>query len=155
MNKKKLTDSLNIRFAAPGDIPEIVKIENEAYPDPWTPKMFYKELQLEFSYFFVVTLFSKIVGYVVFWCIDDEIHLTNFTVSKNYRRQGFGKTMLKYVIDFVKSFNIKKNGKIYLEVRDTNLPAITLYKNFGFKKICIRKKYYSNTDDAVIMAKII
>lgn len=141
---------LHIRKLRFEDIDTVAEIEKDSYPDPWHKTVFERELGLDFSHFFVGEIFSKIVAYAELWHIMDEAQLTNITVVKNYRGQGLGTEMLKYVISFAKSVKIKK---IFLEVRINNLPAITFYKKFGFDKIDIRKKYYSNSDDAVVMEK--
>ncbi|MDD5687775.1 MAG: ribosomal protein S18-alanine N-acetyltransferase [Elusimicrobia bacterium] len=134
------------------DINGILKIEQESYPDPWSRKMFERELNLDFSHFFVATILSEIVAYVCFWHVADEAHVTNIAVSEKYRKKGVGSKMLKYIIDLAKSLQIKK---MFLEVRANNIGAKVLYENYGFKNIGIRKKYYSNKDDAVIMEKIL
>lgn len=139
----------NFRFE---DIDTISEIEQASYPDPWSRKMFERELELNFSHFFVGTVLSRIVAYAVFWQVVDESHLTNITVSEEYRRNGLGKKMLKYIIDFAKYLKTKK---MVLEVRENNMPAVTFYRKFGFRKIGSRKKYYSSADDAIIMEKIL
>ncbi|MBN1385091.1 MAG: ribosomal protein S18-alanine N-acetyltransferase [Elusimicrobia bacterium] len=145
-----LINNLHIRKLQFKDIDTIVNIEKDSYPDPWSRKMFERGLRLDFSHFFVGEVVSEIASYAELWHIMDEVHLTNITVAKDYRKQGLGTKMLRHVISFSKSLKIKR---IFLEVRETNLPAIILYKKFGFNKIGIRKKYYSNSDDAVIMGK--
>jgi len=150
--KLNIENDLQIRKICSEDIDILLGIENESHPDPWSRKMFEKELKLDYAYFFVGNILSEIVTYIGFWHIMDEAHLTNITVSKNYRRLGIGKKMMEYLTNCSKMLKIKR---ILLEVRENNLPAISLYKKFDFKKIHIRKKYYSNYENAVIMEKLL
>lgn len=144
------SNGLHIRELRFEDIVTVAEIEKDSYSDPWPRKVFEREMGLDFSHFFVGEIFPEIVVYAEIWHIMDEAQLTNITVAKHCRRHGIGAEMLKHIINFAKSLKIKK---VFLEVRESNLPAIMFYRKIGFNKIDIRKKYYSNSDDAVIMGK--
>ena len=72
----------------------------------------------------------------------------NIVVKKKFRCNGIGKKLLENLIDLSKETNL---DSLILEVNWKNEPAINLYKKNGFKRIGIRKKYYNNIDDAIIM----
>lgn len=76
----------------------------------------------------------------------DIIDLLNIIVKPEYRNQGIGSVLLKYIIDN------KQDKKIMLEVRSKNINAIKLYQKYDFKIINIRKNYYKD-DDAIIMER--
>lgn len=143
-------NEIEIRRVRIDDISTIVKIEKKSYPDPWSQNLFERELQINFSNFFTAVKNRKIIGYVCLWTVADEGHLTNITVKEKFRRKGLGSKLIKYIMDITYAMKIKK---IFLEVRARNYPALKFYEKFGFKKIGVRKKYYSNADDAVVMAK--
>ena len=86
---------------------------------------------------------QKIVGYLYYSKIYDRIEVNEIEVLKIYRRQNIASSMLEYLL-----INISKD--ITLEVRESNYPAINLYKKFGFTKLAIRKNYYKN-EDALLM----
>ena len=86
---------------------------------------------------------QKIVGYLYYSKIYDRIEINEIEVLKIYRRQNIASSMLEYLL-----INISKD--ITLEVRESNYPAINLYKKFGFTKLAIRKNYYKN-EDALLM----
>lgn len=86
---------------------------------------------------------KKIVGYLYYSKIYDRIEVNEIEVLKIYRRQNIASSMLDYLLS-----NISKD--ITLEVRESNYPAINLYKKFGFTKLAIRKNYYKN-EDALLM----
>jgi len=72
----------------------------------------------------------------------------NIVVKKNKRNLGIGSLLLKYIIDYSEK---NKISSITLEVNENNIPAIKLYEKYNFQKVGLRKKYYNNTDDALIM----
>jgi len=146
----KEQNEIEIRRTRFDDIKTITEIENMSYPDPWSEKMFESELHLDFSNFFVMLYSGEIIGYVCFWDIQNEAHLTNLTVRKQFRGKGLGSKLLSYALERAVPLN---DRKIFLEVRVNNLAAMRLYDKFGFKQIGIRKKYYSNRDDALVMEK--
>lgn len=86
---------------------------------------------------------QKIVGYLYYSKIYDRIEVNEIEVLEIYRRQNIASSMLEYLL-----INISKD--ITLEVRESNYPAINLYKKFGFTKLAIRKNYYKN-EDALLM----
>ncbi|MFN3966884.1 MAG: ribosomal protein S18-alanine N-acetyltransferase, partial [Endomicrobiia bacterium] len=125
------------------------EIEKDSFPDPWTKENFEKELQLKFSNFFVCKEDGNVLGYVVFWSMNDEGNIMNIAVKKEYRGKGVGKMLINHIIEFSKTKNIKQ---IFLEVREKNFIARKLYESFGFKVDKIRKNFYGN-ENAIVMVK--
>ena len=120
------------------------------FDDFWTVSTLKSELQNPNSRYIVAKLNDEIVGFGGIWKAVDDIHVTNIVVKKNYRKQNIATIILDNLIDISKKQDITS---ITLEVNCTNLPALKLYEKFGFKKVGLRKKYYNNTDDAIIMTK--
>ena len=89
---------------------------------------------------------NSIKGYIHIQNGLDIIDLLNIMVKPEYRNQGIGSALLKYIIDN------KQDKKIMLEVRSKNINAIKLYQKYDFKIINIRKNYYKD-DDAIIMER--
>ena len=92
-----------------------------------------------------------IVGFLITEETVDEYSIILVYVDKAKRHKRIGTLLLDYFISDLK--NIKK--RIILEVSSTNEIAINLYEKFGFKTINIRKKYYNNQTDALIMERVI
>ena len=89
------------------------------------------------------------MGYCGFWDILEEGHITTFAVREELRRQKIADQMMLYIFEKAKKLNIKW---FTLEVRASNIPAINLYKKYGFETIGEREKYYQdNNEDALIM----
>ena len=73
----------------------------------------------------------------------------NIVVRKDKRKEGIGSKLLEAIFERAKEW---KTLSITLEVNEKNIPAINLYKKFGFEQVGLRKKYYHNTDNAIIMS---
>ena len=100
--------------------------------------------------FYVACLNNKIVGYMGLSKIVGEGYVTNIAVLPEYRRLGIGEKILGYVIDNTKA----ELEFISLEVRVSNIAAISLYEKFGFERTGLRKRFYTNPqEDAIIMTK--
>ena len=90
-----------------------------------------------------------IAGFIGFWYVDDEIHIISLGVRKNLRNRGIGELLLISTMEKAKNIDIKTAT---LEVRSSNMEAISLYKKYGFKEYGVRKGYYvDNREDALIM----
>lgn len=94
---------------------------------------------------------EEIVGYISFNYIFD-IEIESVIVKSSYQRQGIGSLLLDYIFDFAEEHKI---NNVFLEVRKSNFAAISLYKKLGFKEISVRKNYYKNNEDALILKKIV
>ena len=91
-------------------------------------------------------------GLVVFNCIAGESEILTLGVLPAFRRQNIGNLLLKRMAEFLKSAGV---GKMFLEVREDNFPALGLYKRYGYKPVGRRKSYYALKDgrkmDAIVM----
>ena len=88
------------------------------------------------------------LAFLVAQRVDEEWELENIVVAKNSRRQGLGTRLLNELIDHVR---VDRGRSIFLEVRDSNRAARSLYCKLGFVKTGTRKSYYSNPrEDAIL-----
>lgn len=130
---------------------DIMVIEQEAYPEPWSRGMFLDELRSPRSYFCIVYLHNELIGYGGFWHVLDEAHITSVTIARAFRGQGYGRELMHHLLDTAR-FRVVR--QVTLEVRESNVTARTLYESLGFHKAGIRKGYYSSTgEDALIMTR--
>jgi len=127
----------------------IISIENLCFTSPWSEDAFLQEVDNEIAYYIVAIEDDEILGYGGMWLILDEAHITNVAVTPRRQRQGIAKKIVESLIFEAQQLSIKA---MTLEVRRSNLPAINLYKKFGFEEAGIRKGYYEDNDeDAIIM----
>ena len=131
------------------DVKDIANIENNSFSTPWSEKAIRESMDAG-TIFYVACLNDKIVGYMGLSKIVGEGYVTNIAVLPEYRRLGIGEKILGYVIDNTKA----ELEFISLEVRVSNIAAISLYEKFGFERTGLRKRFYTNPqEDAIIMTK--
>ena len=131
------------------DLESICSNLEKDFDDFWNYNILKNELQNPNSIYFVATdNNNNILGFAGILKILDEADITNIVVKKDYRNKGIGTMLLKHLILEAKKQNLLT---ITLEVNEKNKNAILLYKKFKFEELGIRKKYYNNTDNAIIM----
>ena len=136
-----------IRQAVTNDLDVIANIEKSVFDNPYTLDTIKGDIQKGDVSVMVVD--DVCVGFITVSYVIDEAELQRIAVSPLYRRNGYGTILLASKLDELKHYGIKK---VFLEVRTDNVGAIGLYKKCGFTKVSIRKKYYSDGSDAIIMA---
>jgi len=144
-------EEMLVRRMLSEDIEAVTELEFLCFKDAWTEKHFRHELQnSRISVPMVAEIRGEIVGYIVPWFIEDEIHIANIAVSPLYRRHRIGEHLLDTILE-----EGEKQGSrfVYLEVRVSNVAAIQLYKKCGFVTAGIRAKYYQDGEDALLMEK--
>lgn len=137
------------------DLETILRIEQESFSAPWTRKMFDVELNENPFGRILTARWSEsddradVVGYVCFWVVFDELRLMNLAVAPAVRRQGIGRELLRCAL----VFGLEQGAnRALLEARASNDAARSLYERMGFRRVAVRRKYYSNpVEDAVLM----
>ncbi len=130
-------------------IPELVKIERESFSKPWTYEGFAAELNNDTAWFYEAVYDGTTAGYMGIYIICGEGYVANVAVLPEYRRKGIAGRLIENAINICKK---EKAEFLSLEVRVSNLAAISLYKKYGFKKLGERKNFYSApTENAYIM----
>lgn len=141
-------DNLEISNMTISDFENISPILTSDFDDFWSCQTLKKEISNPNSYYIVAKLNSEIVGFAGIWKSVDDLHITNIVVKKDFRKNGIGSLLLQKLISLTNELGYKE---LTLEVNSSNVSAKKLYLKFGFKELGIRKKYYNNTDDAIIM----
>lgn len=145
---------MKIRKAEPADASSISKIEELSIKRPWSIVLIENDLEKNpNASYWVAEEDGSVQGFIGVHNIVGEINITNVAVHPDYRRRGIAdKLMQAMKAEFD---NRKEAGEdivgITLEVRQSNTPAIKLYEKYGFVSEGIRKGYYSDGEDAVIM----
>ena len=130
------------------DLKSIKDILYSDFDNFWTYEVLKDELSSEISKYFVCKINDIVVGFCGIKIILDTAEIMNIVIKKDFRGQGLSNQLLSYVINICKQLNIKS---INLEVNVENTIAINLYKKYNFVKVGLRKKYYDNTTDALLM----
>jgi [ribosomal protein S18]-alanine N-acetyltransferase len=134
------------------DLPQVLAIEHLSFPNPWHESTFRGEIQhrpISFPLVIVHETLNRVIGYIIFWAISEDVQINNIAIHPDFRRLGIGERILKHVIEEVKSRGARL---ITLEVRPSNTAATLLYKKLGFKMMGIRKGYYTiPPEDAIVL----
>ena len=133
------------------DIDEVDIIAQKAYgTHHWSKDSFYSELQNNLAQYYVSkTEDGVLTGFAGYWCIINEAHITTIAVAPEYTRRHIGESLLKAILDDCYE---KKVKYLTLEVRESNIPAISMYEKYGFQAFGVRKGYYQdNNESALIM----
>lgn len=132
------------------EITGVYNVEINSFNKPWSLKSFKDELKNEIATYFVAYDENEIAGYIGMWSISGQCDITNIAVLPKHRRKGIGRKLIEHLIDYCKN---KSLSPIYLEVRESNEAAKSLYSLMGFKMVGNRKRYYADTgEDAIIMS---
>ena len=118
------------------------------FDDFWTYNILEQEFNNENTTYIVAKDDNLVVGFAGILVIMDEANIMNIVTKKDKRKLGIGSLLLEKLIEISK---LKKLASITLEVNEKNIPAINLYKKYNFQQVGIRKKYYDNTDAAILM----
>ena len=142
---------MEIRLMNNGDIEQIAELEKLCFADPWSVSAFSYELNNPLSLWLVAVDGDTVAGYVGSQTVMGESDMMNVAVAPEYRRQGIAEQL---IIDLIRQLNNRNSKSLALEVRQSNLPAISLYEKLGFVQVGCRPRYYRNPkEDALIMRK--
>jgi len=138
----------HIRPMTAEDLDAVLTIEQASYPTPWSREHFEHELAAPHSSPFVAEQNGMIAGYVCLMSLFEEAQILDIAVAPERRGRGVARLLMDHAITVARE---KEAELLALEVRASNVAAITLYERCGFVRTGIRSKYYEGVDDAVLM----
>ncbi len=132
------------------DCIKIAEIEAKCFSEPWSYNSFTAELKNNSAKYFVAKINGDIAGYIGVRNIIDEGEITMVAVEETHRGKNIASLLFEKLIDYEKMIGTRR---INLEVRESNLKALSLYKKHGFIINGLRKNYYSKpVENAVLMS---
>ena len=132
-------------------VSQIAELEKLCFSDPWSEKSIETELTCRLSLWLVALEGEQVVGYVGSQTVIDESDMMNVAVHPDFRRRGIAQALVSALEDALRQ---RGSRALTLEVRDSNVAAITLYEKMGFRQVGLRKNYYRNPkEDARILRK--
>lgn len=141
--------SIQVRKMDLSDIPYVYKEELKIFGKSLGEKTLYNEIMYnDMSRYFIALVDNKRAGYVGSWLTLPNAEILNLFVSEKYRGLGIGSLLMDEIVLVCKDNKIEN---LTLEVRISNKYAIKLYEGIGFKTATVRKKYYENGEDALLM----
>lgn len=142
---------MEIRRAHPDDATAIAEMEVNIFGDPWGKKDIFSYICSDTGMCFTALDGGEVIGYIIGRKIPPEGEIYRIAVRPDRRQRGIGYRLLSYALKTELGSGVET---VFLEVRESNIPARALYKAYGFNEISIRKNYYQNpTENAVIMIK--
>lgn len=141
----------NLLALHPAQLPQVLAIEQRAYPFPWTEGIFRDCMKAGYGSWVLIDENGRIGGYAVTNLAVDEMHVLNLCVDPSFQRQGHGRRLLEHIMQLARVANATI---VLLEVRKSNSAAIKLYDSEGFKRLGVRKNYYpaaGGREDALVL----
>ncbi len=146
---KDAFDDISVCSMTERDLEQVLAIENDAFPRPWTRDHFLDELRSPHSFPLVALGRDGVVlGYICPMQILDEGHILDVAVRKDFCGKGIGRLLVETSLRMCRE---KGSDFVSLEVRPSNVAAISLYRRLGFSEVGRRKGYYENGEDALLM----
>lgn len=142
----------SIRPMEESDLDIALYLENACFIAPFgVQELNYEISQNPVSNMWVIeSSVSGVVGFIDYWITFDSATIAQICVNPAFRKRGLASMLLE---EAIKDCRAHKVRCVTLEVREHNLSAYNLYTKFGFKKILLKEKYYTNGDNAIYMVK--
>ena len=134
------------------DIPKIAELEKQCFSDPWPEESFEGSIDSPFFYGILFEEAGQVCAYACEMVVFEDAEILNVAVAPSFRRQGLGVKLLLALEAYAKAHGAER---LLLEVREGNVSARGLYEKQGFSSFGIRKNYYEDGENAVVMQKTI
>ena len=143
---------IRVRIAKSSDLDDIYELDMQTFAMPWSKEaLSYDILENDNAFVIVAEYEGEFAGYADIWTVLDEADLNSIAVRVDFRRKGIGDAIMLAMTEMLSANGVET---INLEVRVSNMPAIKLYKKYGFKECGVRPGYYlDNGEDALIMKR--
>lgn len=128
------------------DLPQVLELQRELAFQDWNEKQFLSEIRASYAYCVVCEDDGKLLGYAIFHLLGPDSELLSIATRTSEQRKGIGSQLLKAGLDKL----TESGDQCFLEVRNGNAKARAFYEKLGFKLYSVRKKYYSDGEDAAL-----
>ena len=144
---------IQVDYMQESDLPAVMEIEQSSFSCPWEEASFREGLRQgsRYVYFLVTRYHRNPIAFINFWVVEDDAHIANFAVSPDYRNRGVGKHLFAESLAYIRKLG---GDYVSLEVRVSNIPAQHLYRQFGFRIVAIREKYYTDNREAAYVFQL-
>ncbi|MBI4362463.1 MAG: ribosomal protein S18-alanine N-acetyltransferase [Euryarchaeota archaeon] len=141
---------MRIRRFQPSDLTRVTDIEAHSFMEG-APGLYVAVYRMQGEGFFVAEVDGEVAGYVVAALAEDgEGRIFSVAVDPRHRRRGIARVLLNRAFEFYRGHRILS---VCLEVRQGNLHAQALYRDFGFSVVGLIPGYYSDGEDALVMRR--
>jgi len=130
------------------DVQDLIDLECLCFEYHWTQEQFLLGLGRKAFRVLGIRAADRLAGYIAFSLIEDEMEILNLAVHPDFRRKGMAASLLDSAFEMCIKNKIAKS---FLDVKESNTAALTLYKKYGYKQIGVRKKYYPDTKEDALL----
>lgn len=144
--------SIELAIMSQSDVREVAELERRTFSHPWSADLFRRELRLSHSKIVVARggRGQAIVGYLCRWLTEDALEIQNVAVHVDWRRHSVARRLVEHVLVEAREAGV---GRALLEVRRHNNLAVRLYRSMGFREAGLRRRYYADGEDALLMER--
>ena len=144
---------VHIRWMIRRDMPEVLAIEHASFEYPWCEEEFLRVLRQRNCIGMVAEYGERVVGFMIYELHKNKLHVLDFAVHPDFRRQGVGRQMVAKLVGKLSSH---RRTRIALSVRETNLSAQLFYRIQGFRALEVVREFYQDTgEDAYHMVYLL
>jgi [ribosomal protein S18]-alanine N-acetyltransferase len=144
---------IRVRAIRGADLDRVLEIETASFTTPWKDSTFRGLLSRTDTDLIAAVRGEALVGYAVTWTVLDQAELGNVAVAPEARGEGVGRLLVRAVLQRLRHRRVRE---CFLEVRESNERARTLYESLGFEVVGRRRAYYSQpTEDAFVMRMVL
>ena len=141
--------SVQIRWMIRRDMASVLDIERQCFEFAWSEEDFIRCLRQRNCIGMVAERDDQVVGFMIYELHRNRLHVLNFAVSQEARRQDVGRTMLDKLVG---KLGFQRRNRIVLEVRESNLSAQLFFRACGFRAISVLRDFYEDSaEDAYLM----
>ena len=141
---------MQVRDIQKEDILALTELENACFEERWSQGQISGSMARVDFCGVIAEENEKAVGYIFGTCLFEDAEIARIAVIKDSRRKGIGFALMDGFLTEVKKRNAER---VFLEVRKSNLPAVSLYQKCGFTPTRVRERYYVDGEDALEMKK--
>lgn len=140
----------NVRAWQETDISKIAQVERVCFSDPWSETDLLGCLSLPIYKTYLIEEDGEIIAYACQSVIFEDSEVLNIAVAPKHRGRGYGRKLMQEMLNMAVAL---KACNVFLEVRVSNETAKSLYRSFGFEEYGLRKNYYPDGENALLMKK--
>lgn len=133
------------------DVDDLMELEHACFDYHWSRDQFLLGLERKAFIVFGTHTGNILSGYIAISIIQDEMEILNLAVRSEFRNNGLATALLNHAFAVCRERGVMKG---FLDVKVSNVPAIELYRKFGYKKIGVRKKYYPDTKEDALLFRV-
>lgn len=142
---------LVIRKMKEMDIPAVARLEAEIFSDPWSEQALMDSYRQKQTLLLAAYEDRQLIGYLIMYYALEDGEIARIAVIPQKRRQGVGGRLLLELENLCEVGGITR---LLLDVRESNVPAISFYTDYGFVQDGIRRRYYTDpVEDGVLMSR--